>query len=187
MRNDWVLSGAPLMRTSELAMKNVPGIKFTIAFGFRMPPLPAWAAPMPRTGKFVQRFRADIVADVAGFRIQERSGRGDGDRFRRSAYFERDIDAQDLGDFDGQARAGIFLESRRGHGQFIRTDGQLRDRVVAGVGSSAIVGDACYGVFCLHGDVGNHGAGRVGNRAGDGAAVALRDRRLYGNQGRNKT
>ena len=46
-----VSSGAPLTLTSALAMKNVPGIRFTIAFGFRIPALPAWLAPIPRTGR----------------------------------------------------------------------------------------------------------------------------------------
>src|SRR6185369_15059565 len=113
------------------------------------------------------------------------SGFGNSDGLRGAADFEGNIDTDSLRGLDREPLAGVFLESGHGYVDFVVPGGQLSDGVVAGGGTCDRVQRSGAHIPGLDRRIGDHCSRRIGDSAGDRAAVALREDSNSGNKQKN--
>ena len=126
-----------------------------------------------KVGERVNALRTQVHALFGALGLEHGCVGGDGDGVRGRANLQDDIDARSLDNLNPDALLNVLSESSRCDSQFIRSRGESGERVVAGRrGDGFIFLPGCQ-VPSDNSGAGNHGVGRVRNRAGDGPTVAL--------------
>ena len=136
----------------------------------------------PGANAEVERQFVDLLARNGGgllgaFGLQLRRIRRYLHRFRRRAHFQHDVDAGGHRHLHLNIGLLIFAETALLNGERVSTGRQGECGVVTGAGGSR--GALGAGIRIRQGDVnvGHQRAGGVGDRAGDGSAIALGERR----------
>ena len=140
-----------------------------------MPP-PAAPPPPKLIGRSFDFLPADVHALFGIVRLEHFGGRGHGDGVRNLADLEREIDLDGLIEEHLDAGFSGRFEARRCNGDAILSAWHGSDGEATDIGGGCFVDAAVIEISGFHLRARNNGGRRIGNRTGNGSAVALRVR-----------
>ncbi len=124
-------------------------------------------------GEFEELGAVDGGAEIGGGSLERGDVAGDIDGLFDGAEFERGIEGDGLGNVEADIGVDIVLEAGGFDGDFVDTDGELLEDVIAGGAGDRFIGDGGGGIAGGDVGLGDAGAGGIGDAAGDGAKGGL--------------